>query len=60
MIYFNQTLQNQVLKVFHESLFKYSYLAVGSKESLIWCEIANKFSVVNNEEKNLQKDKRLN
>lgn len=51
MIYFNQVLQNQVLKVFHESLFKYSYLAVGSKESLIWCEIANKFAVVNNEEK---------
>ena len=57
MIYFNQTLQNQVLKVFHESLFKYSYLAVGSKESLIWCEIANKFSVVNNEEKIYKKIK---
>ncbi|MDX2306375.1 MAG: protein-glutamate O-methyltransferase CheR [Microscillaceae bacterium] len=57
MIYFNQTLQNQVLKVFHESLFKYSYLAVGSKESLIWCEIANKFAVVNNEEKIYKKIK---
>ncbi len=57
MIYFNQVLQNQVLKVFHESLFKYSYLAVGSKESLIWCEIANKFAVVNNEEKIYKKIK---
>jgi chemotaxis protein methyltransferase CheR len=57
MIYFNQSLQNQVLKVFHESLFKNSYLAVGSKESLIWCEIANKFSVVNNEEKVYKKIK---
>jgi outer membrane protein TolC len=28
-------------------------LAIGSKESLIWCEIANKFIVVNNEEKNV-------
>jgi len=51
MIYFNQNLQNDVLKKLHESLFKYSYLIIGSKESLIWCEIANKFIVVNNEEK---------
>lgn len=57
MIYFNQTLQNQVLKLFHESLFKYGYLVVGSKESLIWCEIANKFIVVNNEEKIYKKVK---
>lgn len=51
MIYFNQTLQNEVLKKLHESLFKYGYLIIGSKESLIWCDIANKFIVVNNEEK---------
>ena len=51
MIYFNQALQNEVLKKFHESLFKYGYLAIGSKESLIWCEIVNRFIVVNNEEK---------
>jgi len=51
MIYFNQTLQNTVLKKLHESLFKYGYLVIGSKESLIWCEISNKFIVVNNEEK---------
>jgi len=57
MIYFNQTLQNTVLKMFHESIFKYGYLIVGSKESLIWCEIANKFIVVNNEEKIYKKIK---
>ncbi len=57
MIYFNQNLQNTVLKRLHESLFKYGYLAVGSKESLIWCEIANKFIVVNNEEKIYKKIK---
>ncbi|TAF66014.1 MAG: protein-glutamate O-methyltransferase CheR [Cytophagales bacterium] len=57
MIYFNQQLQNTVLKTFHESLHKYCYLAVGSKESLIWCEIANKFVVVNNEEKIYKKVK---
>jgi chemotaxis protein methyltransferase CheR len=57
MIYFNQTLQNMVLNKLHESLFKYGYLAIGSKESLIWCEIANKFIVVNNEEKVYKKVK---
>lgn len=57
MIYFNQTLQNEVLKKFHESLFKYGYLAIGSKESLIWCDVANRFIVVNNEEKIYKKIK---
>ncbi len=57
MIYFNQFLQNEVLIKLHESLFKYGFLAIGSKESLIWCEIANKFIVVNNEEKIYKKIK---
>lgn len=57
MIYFNQTLQNLVLKKLHEGLFRYGYLCIGSKESLIWCEIANKFIVVNNEEKIYKKIK---
>jgi chemotaxis protein methyltransferase CheR len=57
MIYFNQNLQNKVLKMLHESLFKYGYLAIGSKESLIWCEIANRFIVANNEEKIYKKIK---
>jgi chemotaxis protein methyltransferase CheR len=57
MIYFNQSLQNEVLKKFHESLFKYGYLAIGSKESLIWCDVASKFLVVNNEEKVYKKIK---
>ncbi len=57
MIYFNQTLQNEVLKKFHSSLFKYGYLAIGTKESLIWCEYANRFIVVNQEEKVYKKIK---
>lgn len=57
MIYFNQNLQNDVLKKLHSSLFKYGYLAIGSKESLIWCEIANKFIVASNEEKVYKKIK---
>ncbi|TAD99349.1 MAG: protein-glutamate O-methyltransferase CheR [Bacteroidetes bacterium] len=57
MIYFNQSLQNDVLIKLHESLFKYGYLVIGSKESLIWCDISNKFIVVNNEEKIYKKVK---
>jgi chemotaxis protein methyltransferase CheR len=57
MIYFNQSLQNEVLKKFHEGLFKYGYLAIGSKESLIWCDVASKFLVENNEEKVYKKIK---
>ncbi|GJM60326.1 MULTISPECIES: CheR family methyltransferase [Persicobacter] len=57
MIYFNQSLQNSVLNKLHESLFNYGYLCVGSKESLIWCDSANKFIVVNNEEKIYKKIK---
>ncbi|OHX66005.1 CheR family methyltransferase [Flammeovirga pacifica] len=57
MIYFNQSLQNEVLNKLHNSLFKYGNLAIGSKESLIWCDIANKFVVVNNEEKIYKKIK---
>lgn len=51
LIYFNQQLQNDVFRMFHESLFNYSYLVIGSKETLIWSDIANKFITVNNEEK---------
>jgi len=57
MIYFNQKLQNDVLNKFHSSLFKYGYLAIGSKESLIWCDIVKKFILVNNEEKVYRKIK---
>jgi len=55
MIYFNQTLQNDVFKLFHQSLNSYGYLVIGSKETLVWCDIANKFITVNNEEKVFKK-----
>jgi len=55
MIYFNQALQNEVLKKFHGSLNKYGYLAIGAKESMIWCDYANRFIVVNQEERIFKK-----
>jgi chemotaxis protein methyltransferase CheR len=57
MIYFNQQLQNDVFRMFHESLFNYSYFIIGSKETLIWSDIANKFITVNQEEKIFKKVK---
>ncbi len=51
MIYFNQQLQNEVLKKFHSSMDTGGYLAIGSKESLIWCDYGNRFKAVNSEEK---------
>jgi chemotaxis protein methyltransferase CheR len=57
LIYFNQNLQNKVLKSIHESLFINSYLAIGSKESLIWCDHVSKFNCINNEEKIYKKVK---
>ena len=51
MIYFNSKLQNDVLKLLHQSLEMNGYLIIGQQESLIWCGIANKFSVVNYREK---------
>lgn len=57
MIYFNQELQNEVLKKFHESLLPNGFLSIGSKESLIWCDYGNRFLVVNNDEKIYRKVK---
>ncbi|MCU0430463.1 MAG: protein-glutamate O-methyltransferase CheR [Cytophagaceae bacterium] len=57
MIYFNQNLQNQILKTYHEMLQMYGYLIVGTKESIIWSDSANKFLTVNTEEKIYKKYK---
>lgn len=57
MIYFNQALQNEVLKKFHQGLLPNGYLCIGSKESLIWCDYANRFTVINNDEKIYKKIK---
>lgn len=55
LIYFNQNLQNEVLKTIHSSLKINGLLTIGSKESLIWCDNFNKFNTVNLEEKIFKK-----
>jgi chemotaxis protein methyltransferase CheR len=57
MIYFNESLQNTVLKKFYQSLFLNGFLSIGSKESLLWCEDAKFFEAVNSNEKIYQKIK---
>ncbi|MGY6560513.1 MAG: CheR family methyltransferase [Luteibaculaceae bacterium] len=51
MIYFNQTLQERVFKLFQESMFKKAFLGIGSKESLVWSNIAFKFRTIDEKEK---------
>lgn len=57
MIYFNQKLQDAVLDLLHASLFLGGYLAIGTKESLIWCKSADKFEEVNAHERIYRKVK---
>ncbi len=57
LIYFNQALQNNVLKTLHSCMTKGGYLSVGSKESLLWCEYFNRYEVIDPEEKIYKKIK---
>lgn len=51
LIYFNRQLQNRVLKLFHDSLCPGGYLCLGSKESLKFTDMEDKFEPVVNREK---------
>ena len=51
LIYFNRKLQNQVLKLFYDSLIPGGYLCLGSKESLKFTDLVDKFEVVCEKEK---------
>jgi chemotaxis protein methyltransferase CheR len=57
LIYFNQVLQNKVLRLFLNSLFMGGNLAIGAKESIVWCEVAANFETINLDEKFLKKTK---
>ncbi|RYZ56506.1 MAG: protein-glutamate O-methyltransferase CheR [Sphingobacteriales bacterium] len=45
LIYFNRELQNRVIKLFYDSLAPLGYLALGSKESLLFTDTRDKFEV---------------
>lgn len=51
MIYFKQSLQNRVVHLFRQSLSPLGFLALGSKESLLFTDSQDAFEKVNKSEK---------
>jgi len=51
LIYFNRALQNRVFNLFYDSLIPGGFLCLGSKESLRFSGIADKFELVSEKEK---------
>ena len=49
LIYFNRGLQNRVDKLFSDSLIKGGYLCLGSKETLIYSDVIEKFDTISEE-----------
>lgn len=55
LIYFDRDLQNKVIKMFTRSLEKNGVLALGSKESIDYTEVASKYKAWNREYRIFQK-----
>jgi chemotaxis protein methyltransferase CheR len=51
LIYFNQDLQDKVIRLFSESLCHFGFLGLGSKESLLFYHDAKKFEVIDRSNK---------
>ncbi|GAB3773852.1 protein-glutamate O-methyltransferase CheR [Spirosoma horti] len=51
LIYFNKDLQNHVIRLFHDSLASLGYLAIGSKESLLFTDLQSQFEPISAENK---------
>jgi chemotaxis protein methyltransferase CheR len=57
LIYFNKTLQNRATKLFYESLSPLGYLAIGTKESLMFSDTRNNFEVISSTNKIFRRKK---
>jgi len=55
LIYFNKQLQNRVIQLFYNSLSSFGYLALGSKESLLFTECRRDFDIINQQAKIFRK-----
>ncbi len=55
LIYFNHHLQEKVLHLFYESLSMFGFLALGSKESIMFSKLRDKFEVIDKNEKIFKK-----
>jgi len=51
LIYFNNTLQDRVLKLFRDSLIYDGFLCLGTQESLRFSSVCNEFKGINNKQK---------
>jgi chemotaxis protein methyltransferase CheR len=51
LIYFNQSLQNKVIELFYESLCVFGFLALGTKESLLFSDKRKCFEDIDKREK---------
>jgi chemotaxis protein methyltransferase CheR len=51
LIYFNQSLQNRAISLFYESLCPFGFLALGSKESLLFSDKQKNFQEVDRRER---------
>ena len=49
LIYFNKSLQDNVLQMFYNSLTENGILAIGSKETLMFSPIESKMQVINSQ-----------
>lgn len=51
MIYFNKDLQSRAINLFNESLSPLGYLALGTKETLLFTKLKNEFELVDQQQK---------
>lgn len=57
IMYFNQQLQNKVVRLFHDSLCPFGYLGLGSKESLLFSGLKDSFQEVSGRDRIYRKVK---
>jgi len=55
LIYFDRPLQNKVLRLFHDSLIRDTFLGLGTKESILFSDVSDQFVTIDNENKIFQK-----
>lgn len=55
MIYFNPVLQKRLIRLFYDSLCPLGFLCLGSRETLKYDELANRFKVIDSSENIYQK-----
>lgn len=60
LIYFNKDLQNRVINLFYDSLSPLGYLAIGTKESLLFTDLRDKFETISSENKIYRRKKVVN